>query len=216
MGHNLYDPVTDRLHVAVSDLASISQGVPPSRRARWRPLLLVGYGVWGVLGCSGGDTTGPVSLTSTQLYWALRLNVHAVNLALSADSTVQLRVAPVNAAGDTVRGRGLGSVVYTFPDSSVSVSAAGLVTAHYITDSTDVIATMTDSTQSVTHADTVVIQVIATPPASPLATFSIQPAAGDSAIRAIGLSVWTSLATKAVLTCKLFFVVARTCHECSG
>ena len=141
-------------------------------------MLLVLCGVSGLfLGCSGsGDTTDPVSLSPAQAFWAVRLDKHAVNLALTPSyDTVRLTPHMLNAVGSPLAGV-TGQVRYSYPDSSVTVDSTGLLRAHYVTASTQVIASFT--TQGVTLSDTVVVQVTATP--SPrLVTFSLQPADGS-------------------------------------
>ena len=132
--------------------------------------------LWGcigvmLLGC-GGDGTGPAPQPTTELFWALPLNWHAINLALQAPyDTVQLTASPRTVAGTVLAGTG--AVQYTAADSTVSVSSTGLVTAHYITSRTTVVARLTVG--SVTLADTAVVQVVGSAPSAPLATFSIQP-----------------------------------------
>ncbi|HXC24487.1 MAG TPA: hypothetical protein VNU46_01130 [Gemmatimonadaceae bacterium] len=141
--------------------------------------------VAGTLGCSG-DTTGPPPVPVVQAYWALQLNQHAVNLALTPPyDTVQLTAVPINVAGTALSG--VGPVTYTPADSTVSVTSAGVVTARYQTTETFVVAHL--QAQGVTLADTVFLQVTPTPPPSALATFSMQPARGDSAKRALDFDV---------------------------
>lgn len=155
----------------------------PLRRRRLTLLFAVSALGGGALGCSG-DTAGtaPV-LAQTQIYWALRFNYHAVNMATTAPyNTVQLTATPVNAAESPLLS--LGPVTYTAADSAVTVSQTGLVTARYTTPSTFVTATLHDQRSNVTHTDTVFIQVTDTVPQSPLAALSIQPATADSAKRA--------------------------------
>jgi hypothetical protein len=136
----------------------------------------------GVLACSGDTLNGP-PVNADNAYWALRLNHHAVNLALTPQhDTVQLSATPVNFAGSSLNG--IGTVTYTVADPTlVTVSSTGLVTAHAITSETQVIATLRDQQQGVTHADTVNISVAQTEPPEPFSTFSLQPAPGDSAKR---------------------------------
>jgi hypothetical protein len=142
-----------------------------------------------VLGCSG-DTTNPRSLSMAQTYYALQLNIHAVNMAtVASHNTIQLTATPVNPAGDTLAG--LGTVTYTAHDSNVVVSATGLVTARYRTQAgnpTYVVATLTDPSLQVTNADTVYIQVTDTIPHHGLQTFSIHPLSGDSAKRSLNFT----------------------------
>jgi hypothetical protein len=134
------------------------------------------------LSCSGDTTFGVAPGQQTQAYWVLTLNQHAVNLALTPPSnTVQLVATPRTAAGTPLTG--LGPVTYTLMagDTSVLVSPTGLVTAHAVTSRTRVLASLTAN--GYTLQDSVVIQVTPTPLSSPLATFSIHPAANDSAKR---------------------------------
>jgi hypothetical protein len=94
-------------------------------------------------------------------------------------NTVQLTATPVNALGEPINNAGL--VTFTAADSIVNVDSTGLVTANFrtagLTSLTRIIASL--RYQNVTLADTVAIQVTATAPSSPLATFTLQPAAGD-------------------------------------
>ena len=138
--------------------------------------------VAGALACSG-DTTGPALQSPNELYWALRLNQHAINLALTAPyDTAQLSATAFTETGHPFVG-GDSAVHYSGTDSSVTVNSTGLVTAHYTTDQTAVIASRT--IQGITLTDTVFIQVTQTPPTAPLSTFSLQPAPGDSAKRSV-------------------------------
>ena len=158
-----------------------SQILSPSCILRWRrcgAAVLLLSGVGGVLlGCSGsGDTTDPVSLTPAQAFWAIRLDKHAVNLALTPPyDTVRLNPQILNAVGSPLTGD-TGRVRYSFPDSSVTVDSMGLMTAHFVTQGTPLIASFT--AQGVTLSDTVFVQVTAAAP-SQLATFSLHPADGS-------------------------------------
>jgi hypothetical protein len=130
------------------------------------------------------------------------LNQHAVNLALTQDSTVQLTATPLTVAGTPVAGASPVTFQATPGDSSVTVTPTGLATAHYVTPQTQVVASVT--AQGVTLSDTVYLLVTATPPAAALATFSLQPATGDSAKRAVEVTngvlnsfLWSVTATEA-------------------
>lgn len=175
--------------MTLSDLAALRR---PSVRSDGRersslfrlitmPRLLFLSSVCGVLlgaqpGCSG-DTTNPVSLPASQTFWALQLNQHAINLALTAPAgqtvvdTVQLTAVALNAASTPLPGTA--SVRYRSTDSTVTVDSTGLATAHYTTAGTRVIATLT--VRGVTLTDTAYIKVTKSPFSSQLATFSIQP-----------------------------------------
>jgi hypothetical protein len=148
-------------------------------------LLLLGAGGLGLVGCSG-DTSGTAPiLPAAQLYGALVLNQHAVNLDTAPPyNTVQLTATPTSLAGTPLPVGGSGrAVIYQVTDSSVTVSPSGLVIAHSPTSQAEVIASLT--VQGVTQADTVYVQVTPGLPPAPLTTFSIQPAAGDSAKTAL-------------------------------
>lgn len=137
-------------------------------------LLLWGGGSGGaLLGCSG-DTTGTTApLPPAQTYWSLQLNYHAINLAVAPPyNTVQLSATPLNAIGAPLVGID-GVVRYSDPDSNVTVSASGLLTARYTTGLTQIVASLT--VHGVTLTDTAFVRVTATAPPAPLATFSIQP-----------------------------------------
>jgi hypothetical protein len=123
-------------------------------------------------------------MNPAQTYWTLQFNQHAVNLSLTAPyNTIRLTAIPRTAAGDSLRG--LGPVTYIAHDSTVSVDSAGVVIAHDVTTQTFIVATLQDPQQRITHQDTVFIQVTDTIPNSPLDTFSVQPAPGDSAKRSV-------------------------------
>jgi hypothetical protein len=128
----------------------------------------------------GSDTTGPALVDADHAFWALRLNYHAVNLALAAPyNSVQLTATPLNANGVPLTG--VGTVTFAAGDSAVTVTPTGLVTAQYATASVNalsaVIATL--QYQNVTLADTVRIQVTDVAPA-PLTTFALRPVDGAS------------------------------------
>jgi hypothetical protein len=147
------------------------------RRRRW-------LGAWGgmtvlaagLVGCSG-DTTGPAMTPSAQAFLTLALNYHAINLALTPPyDTVRLTTTARSAAGTILSGMGLarsGQVTYQATDSTVTVDSTGLVTAHYVTAQTHIIAIQT--VQGVTQTDTAVVAVTPGAFSAPLATFSIQP-----------------------------------------
>jgi hypothetical protein len=166
-----------------------------SLRGSQLPVLL-GLGVMGsgVLSCAGDTTTGPPPGTATQAFWQVQLNQHAINLALTApEDTIRLTATPVTETGTPLQG--VGTPTFRASDSTVTVNPLGLVTAHYITTQSLVIATLT--VQGVTLTDTAFIQVTATPPANALATFSLQPAPGDSAKRGVNTRAfnWNVTAT---------------------
>jgi hypothetical protein len=146
--------------------------------------LAIGGLAVGLSDCGSDTATAPV--TPAQAFWSVSLNQHAVSLALTpGENTIQLHAVPLNANGDSLAG--LGAVRYTAGDSSVTVDSNGFVTAQYTSSGNQsfVVASLTDTAQRVTLADTCFIQVTTTAPAVSLATFSIQPLAGDSAITSV-------------------------------
>ena len=130
-----------------------------------------------LLGCSG-DTSGLLSAPQGEVYTTLTLDQRAITLALTAApgaalyNTVQLS-AIARAADGTALAMGDNSVHYSDPDSSITISPTGLVTAHYLANGTQVVASLT--LNGVTHTDTAVIRVTETPLTNPLAKLSIQP-----------------------------------------
>lgn len=150
MPHNLMSP--------------IRQGVS---QAGWVILL------WGGLIHCSGDTTAPsVALNPEQVFWTLRLNENALNMAVVPPyNTFHLAATALTAAGTPLAVQGV--VHYHATDSTVTVDSTGLVTAQYVTSFTQVIAT--ETVQGVTLADTALIQVTPAPFVAPLATLSIQP-----------------------------------------
>jgi hypothetical protein len=154
-----------------------SPGLAGARRlGGWRRRWLEAWGGTAVLAvgliCCSGDTTGPGLIPPAQAFLTLALNYHAINLALTPPyDTVRLTTTARSAAG-TVLG-GSGRVTYQATDSTVTVDSTGLVTAHYVTAQTEVLATRT--VQGVTQTDTAVVAVTPSAFPAPLATFSIQP-----------------------------------------
>lgn len=153
-----------------------------TRRTGLLAIVLSGAAI-AAIACGGDNGAAPVS-DLVRSFWAVRLNAHAINLALTAPyDTVQLTATPVTVDGTPLSG--VGQIQYSAGDSSLTVSASGLVTAHYTTNSTFLIATLTVG--NLTLADTAVVQVTATAPSSSLATFSIHPVAPDSAKAAVNV-----------------------------
>jgi hypothetical protein len=129
-------------------------------------------------------------VNADETYWALQLNQHAVQLALTAPyNTIQLTAISLNAHGEPLTVPG--TVHYSTADSTVTVDQHGLVTARYVSSSFRnalVVAALTDSVHHLTLVDTCFIQVTATSPASPLATFTIQPGFGATAMMPVDQS----------------------------
>ena len=173
---------------------------PPTRECRYAllPLLLLSaFQSMAMLGCAGDTATNLRTIqvsSDPNAYWALQLNQHAVNMALTGSSnTMQLTATPVTASGTPLASAG--PVTYTATDSTVSVTSTGMLTAHYRTPLTKVVASL--QVKGVTLADTAFVQVVATAPLSPLATFSMRPGPEDSAKVTIdsGYVYWPVTAT---------------------
>lgn len=136
-----------------------------------------------LLGCRT-DTTDPAPLVTAQTPFQLTVNQHAINLSLTAPhNQFQLSTTLLNADGASLPDSG--DITYRATDSSVTVSPAGVITSHFVTPSgfTQVIATR--RIDQISFIDTAYVHVTARVPASSIATFSIAPADGDSAIRPI-------------------------------
>ena len=138
--------------------------------------LVVGSVLLGALAGCGSDSTGPAR--SSTYFRALHFDWTAVTMALDSAKydTVRLTATPVTQTGVPLLGAG--PVRYTAVDSNVTIDSTGLVTAHYQTSQTIVVASLT--VNGVTHVDTARIMVTQDPAIpAPLKTFSIQPVAGD-------------------------------------
>lgn len=134
-----------------------------------------------VVACSGADKTTGLTTLSTDPYASLRFNVHTVTMSTVAPyDTLQLSATAYTLSGATAAG--LGTPTFTTRDTTLAVSATGLVTARTTTPSEGsyVIASLRDTVSNVTRADTVYIVVTDTAPSSPLATFAIRHLATDS------------------------------------
>jgi hypothetical protein len=142
--------------------------------------LSLGVSLWS-LGC-GSDTTGPAGAVQDG-YWALALNHHAITLSLTAPSNqLQLVATPLTMQGDTLSTSN--KVQYTSNDSSVIVDSTGLLTARLTRLGVKVVASLTvanDRGQTVTLADTAVVNVNAPPAPMPTVTTLQITTPGDSA-----------------------------------
>jgi hypothetical protein len=150
-----------------------------------------------LIACGGEDVTAPKPVSDpSQLYWALTLDHHAVNLSIvSPYDTLQLTTTPRAATGDALPVSG--TVVYTSTDlAHVQVSPTGLVRAVAPGTGFKVIATL--AVGNLTRADTAVVNVTADSAPPTLASFSIHPLAPDSAKRAaLSFYLWPVYATDA-------------------
>jgi len=199
---------TSKIHslcrpIVYSATGSIAQRITPWQAARlmfqglshrYSAILLFFVSLCGsgivLSGCSG-DTTGATAIVApSDLYWSLRLNYHAINLALAAPyDTVRLTASAIDAAGHVIPNAG--PVIFRGFDSTVTVDSTGLITAHYKTANVSlpvsVVAELT--VRGVTYSDTAFIQVVTSTPArAPLKTFSVQPLPGDSAKAALSFN----------------------------
>lgn len=132
--------------------------------------------ITGLTACGRDTPAAPRSFAQT--YWALRLDQHAVTLALTPPyDTIRLHPIAIDPLGDTLPMDGV--VRYITADSSIAVNpTTGLVTAKYSTLSrgtpTYIIASLQDTVTRFTATDTVFVQVTPTAPTSPLTSFSAQ------------------------------------------
>jgi hypothetical protein len=142
----------------------------------------------GVSGC-GDSLTATATLPSgavDNLYWSLEMNYHAINLAVAVpNNTVQLSVTPRAANGTALTGVAAVPTYTVLDTTRLRITSDGLLTALKTGNSLPVVAHLTIG--NMTRADTAYVQVTNTPLASPLTTFSIQPALGDSAKWSPGL-----------------------------
>ncbi len=139
------------------------------------------------LACSENALTDslPQQLSLDRAYWALKSTYKAVNLSVAPPyNTVKLEAVPYNGNGD-VLGDGIVMPKFTTLDTSrLNVTEDGLLTAKTVGNSMIVLASLT--VDAITHVDTILVKVTALPPSLPLSTFSIHPAASDSAVWAWG------------------------------
>ena len=147
----------------------------------------------GLTGC-GSDSTSPVRLDRANVVWALRVNQHAVTLAV--DDTMQLHATARNPQGDSIPLTG--AVHYQASDSSIIVNANGLITGKYETVSRSlpafVIASLTDAARNTTLTDTVFVMVTSTRPSPGLQTFSVQlDPSNSSTTRALDVYGFTNV-----------------------
>lgn len=160
--------------------------------------------------CSCDDNLGTSpTLSSTNVYWELRLNHHAALLSLQPPHNIlQLQATPYTALGEQWLPKvGFDSAVspteFLSRDSSkVLVSSTGLVTARAI-QSGNVYVVVTRKIGNTTHIDSALIRVAdVTSPQVP-DTFRIRPWDGDSAKVAVGFNLFGQPNTKSfVMTTK--------------
>lgn len=169
-----------------SEFFRVARSLQPARLHVRVALALLGASTAaGTLGCRG-DTVGTAPVATAAKFFSMTLNEHAINLSLSdpASNTIQLTATAVDADGHPTTQ--VGQTTFIAVDSAVTVSQTGLVTAKQVTTSagSQVIAKL--QIGNGTRTDTAWIRVTQDPPSVPLASFSIQPAEGDSAVGAVG------------------------------
>jgi hypothetical protein len=147
------------------------------------PIVMVATTAVSLSGCS--DATDISNSTNSNAYWALRLNVHAITLAVAAPfNTVQLTATPVTITGSPMTDAGLPT--FSVSDSSVVVTSDGRVTGQFPTATNRTVAVIASLTiGATTLKDTAFVRVTSAGPTASLTTFSIQPLAGDSAAAAV-------------------------------
>ena len=132
----------------------------------------------GVIAC-GHDATGPNLIDSSQLYWNLTLNHHAITMAAFAPyDTLQLHATPRVTTGAAIADTG--ETTYTSTDTTVAtVSVIGLLRA--VGQGTSLIVAA-HSYQGLTRADTAEVQVSDQTPIPQFTTLTLALPVGDSAV----------------------------------
>jgi hypothetical protein len=138
------------------------------------PHALLGLSI--LAACRADGVVNPTN-PNVQQYWALQLDRSAITLALAADyDTLHLTAMPVTPSGAPIEG--LPAPTFRSTNvNTVTVDAAGQITALDLTAGTQVIASLT--ADGITHADTALVAVTAE--AATVTSFSIQPVPPDSA-----------------------------------
>lgn len=147
---------------------------------RWGGMRIVTtcVGLGAAIACSSPDLNGPASADLSQLPWILTLSAHAITMDTAAPyDTLQL-----TAAVRTVYGTQLPStaaVTFATNDSSVRVSANGLLTARAVRNNVQVVASVLYN--GVQIADTAIVNVtgLGAPPVFRRLLLQLMP--GDSA-----------------------------------
>ena len=161
-----------------------------------------------VCGCHG-DTVAPGTNDAAHTFGALRLDEHAITMAVAPPhNTIQLHATRLSQAGTPLPDSGTVQYRVAQGDTSVSVNSAGVVTAKvssygsllsssspFVGSSAFVIASLT--VQGITRVDTAVVVVTATEPDAPLATFSIHPPAESLSVYMSGR--WLNTSDGAIL-----------------
>jgi hypothetical protein len=140
------------------------------------------------MGCGTESATVAAPVDPSRLLSALVLDHHAITLSTVAPwNTIQLTATPTNPDGTALSG--IASATWSLSDTgSVSISPDGVLTALSVATGVRVIASVTDG--NVTRKDTAYVNVTDTSAPPTLASFSIQPTAGDSARLAAADFFW--------------------------
>ncbi len=146
---------------------------PAPRAALW--LALLGLTV----GACNSDTVTSTSDDAATAYWALELDHHGITLAIAAPyDTLRLTATPRTVDGTPIAG--LPAVRFSTSNGlTVAVDSNGLLTAIDLTPGATIVASLTAN--GITHADTAIVAVTDDPAGLTVASFSLQPAPGDSA-----------------------------------
>jgi hypothetical protein len=162
---------------------------------------LLVIGLLGVFGCTSDNPTVPsIRLDAETGFWNLTLNHEAVTLSLAApQDTIQLVPTPRNSKGESLMMEGLSadSIVTTYTtldpgDTSITVTADGLVRGRYAHDGSGVI--VRTRVRNVTRADTIPVNVTAEAPVM-VAGFTLQVAPDSLFLTSLSGAPGTSAVT---------------------
>ncbi|HEX6534058.1 MAG TPA: hypothetical protein VF041_05645 [Gemmatimonadaceae bacterium] len=132
------------------------------------------------LGC-GSDPAAPTPAhEGSQLYWALTLDQHAINMSTAAPyDTVRLTATAFSSSGEPL-GDAPAPTYRSGDPERLQVSGDGFLHAIGQGAAIPVIAELTVG--NIKHADTALVDITTDPAPPALASFSIHPLPGDSAI----------------------------------
>jgi len=157
-----------------------------TRRALSSAALLLAFGI---AGC-GGDpaVTPPPQQDPTTMFWQLTLDVHAATMSTVAPyDTLRITATPRTISGSAITD--LPAPTYQSMDlDRALVDSSGLV--HVVGAGDQIVVVASLEVDNILHADTLFLNVTeeASPPT--LTTFTIHPAAGDSAKTGAGISAF--------------------------
>lgn len=147
------------------------------------------------LACSSPDLSGPTSTDPAQLYWALSWSAHAITMDTMAPyDTLQLTATARNALGEPLADAPLPT--FTTNDSSVRVSATGVLTARSVRNNVKVVAELTY--RGIRQTDTATVNVTGVASPQVFRQLQLQVQAGDTPVipMAVNLSFAYYGATK--------------------